>query len=538
MDFIGDDLLERAGTARIRPMAARKAALFALICAVWLGVGLLGRDPWKPQETYLVAVVADLADNGLRLVPELLGQPFLETPPLLAWLGALSARALPFLEVHEAARVASALMVAAGLLFVYLAVAGRCGARVGWLAALLAVGVIGFAPRAHWFQQGVPEFAAAAAALWGAMLLANNTLAGAVVLGSATGFLFLSAGIAESAVLFVAVFAAVFANAHWRGAREKMAALAGTTMFALPWVLIWPLALAGESGAMFGEWLAAEAPFAGGVSVSLFADLLKTAAWAAFPALPILAAGVVAGGREFARDPLAALCLAMCGAGAVLFLHDGNDEIGIFFAVPALAAGAARTVQRAPENRAAALDWFALLVLGMVGVGGLWLAWLARWTGFPAEVAAWTAAQTAGVSVPPAGAVAAGAAAVLTLLWAALLTNFRRSNERAVVNWSCGVTVAWCVFNLLWLPQVDAVKSYRGVAEEVSRRLDGGCVWLDNIPRDAAAQLDYFGTGIGGEECGFWLVPAGKSDGGEWEVVWRGGRPGDRTEGFELRRRD
>ena len=556
MDLVGDDLLQDAlppgRAARIRLLSTRKALLFACVCAIWLAAGLFGRDPWKPQETKLAPVAAHFAENGISLVPDLLGAPFLENPPMLAWLGALAAQALPLLPVHEAARVASALLVALGLLFVGLAAARKGGAHSGWMAVLLAVGTIGFAPRAHWFQNGVAEFAASAAMLWGAILLAENTLAGALVLGFAGGFLFLSAGISESALVLAAVFAVVLAHSHWRGPREKIAALAGTVAFASPWFLIWPLAFARESPEIFSEWLEAETPFGNGFHIFQVADLLKTAAWAGFPTLPILAAGVWAGGRRLAGEPLTALCLAVCAAGAILFFHDGGDEVGIFIAVPALAAGAARVIQRLPENRAASLDWFALLVLGLGGVGGLWLVWLAFRAGFPAPVADWAAAQTVGAETAGAEMVgfwAIAAAAVLTLAWLALLANFRRSNERAVVNWSCGVTVAWCVFNLLWLPQVDAVKSYRSLANAVSERAGAECVAARGIPPDAAAQLDYFGVNLqaggDGEKCPFGIFPTaeaeegggGESESLEGELLWRGSRPGERSESFDLRRR-
>ena len=547
MDLLGDDLLPHAPSSGraggIRDLPARKALLFAFVCAAWLLPGLFGRDPWKPQETRLIPVVADLAENGMALVPQLLGQPFLENPPLLPWLGALAAKSLPFLPVHESARVASALLVALGLLFTGLAVARRHGRHAGWMSVLLAIGAIGFAPRAHWFQNGAAEFAGAAAMLWGAVFLAENTLAGALILGVAGGFLFLSAGMMESLLAFAAVFAVVFPHMNWRGAREKIAGLCGTMVFALPWLLIWPLALMRTAPDALTLWLAAESPFAGGLHFSQLGDLLKTAAWAGFPAAPILAAGIWAGGRRFAGEPLMALCLAHCAAGAILFFHDGGDEVGVFFAVPALAAGAARVIQRMPENRAASLDWFALLVLGLGGVGGLWLVWLAFRLGFPAPVAEWAAAQTAGARAETAGVWAVAAAGILTLAWAGLLANFRRSNERAVVNWSCGVTVAWCVFNLLWLPQVDAVKSYRGVATAVTAAADaagGGCVGLNAIPTDAAAQLDYFGVKLGAAaDCGLELSPAmrGELADGADAALWRGSRPGAREELFELRRR-
>ena len=554
MELLGDDILPDsnppARAARLRTLSLRKAVLFSCVCAAWLLPGLLARDPWKPQETRLIPVVNDFIQNGITLIPRLLDSHFLEIPPLLPWLGALAAKMLPFLPVHESARIASAALVVLGLLFAGLAAARKHGGHAGWMSVLLAIGCIGFAPRAHLFHNGVAEFAGAAAILCGAVVLSQNTLAGALILGFAAGFLFLSAGIMESLCAFAAVFAVIFFHPHWHGAREKIAGLSGTIMFALPWVLIWPLAVARQSPEALALWLAEESPFSGGIHFSQFADLLKTAAWAGFPALPIFAVGMSVGGRRFAREPLMALCLALCAAGAVLFFHDGGDESGLFFAFPALAVGAARVIQRIPENRAASLDWFALLVLGLGGVGGLWLVWLAFRMGFPQPVAEWAAAQTAGADAETAGVFAVGAAAVLTLAWAALLANFRRSNERAILNWSCGVAAAWCVFNLLWLPQVDAVKSHRGLAQEISAAVEnngGGCLHFRGMPTDAAAQLDYFGVLRGEEDCFFQLSPGKLNSGNDssigadnrekWEEIWRGSRPGAREESFAIWRR-
>jgi hypothetical protein len=34
------------------PITPAKAALLGLLCLVWLGTGLVGHDPWKPDEAY------------------------------------------------------------------------------------------------------------------------------------------------------------------------------------------------------------------------------------------------------------------------------------------------------------------------------------------------------------------------------------------------------------------------------------------------------------------------------------------------------
>jgi 4-amino-4-deoxy-L-arabinose transferase-like glycosyltransferase len=55
--------------------------------------GLLGHDPWKPDEAYTFGLVYHILQSGEWLVPTLAGEPFVEKPPLFFWTAALFARA-------------------------------------------------------------------------------------------------------------------------------------------------------------------------------------------------------------------------------------------------------------------------------------------------------------------------------------------------------------------------------------------------------------------------------------------------------------
>ena len=59
------------------PITPAKALLLATLCIVWLLTGLVGHDPWKPEEAYSFGVVYSMLQGGNWLVPMLAGEPFL-----------------------------------------------------------------------------------------------------------------------------------------------------------------------------------------------------------------------------------------------------------------------------------------------------------------------------------------------------------------------------------------------------------------------------------------------------------------------------
>ena len=54
-----------------------------LIFVLWIVPGIFGRDPWKSDEPYTVALVSDMLHTGDWTVPSLTGETFLEKPPLV-----------------------------------------------------------------------------------------------------------------------------------------------------------------------------------------------------------------------------------------------------------------------------------------------------------------------------------------------------------------------------------------------------------------------------------------------------------------------
>src|SRR5207237_10391234 len=79
-------------------------AALALLVTVWLAAGLVGRDPWKPDEAYSFGLVHHILQSGDWVVPTLAGQPFMEKPPLFYLTRAFFARLFgPLLPLRAAA---------------------------------------------------------------------------------------------------------------------------------------------------------------------------------------------------------------------------------------------------------------------------------------------------------------------------------------------------------------------------------------------------------------------------------------------------
>ena len=67
-------------------------ALTVLICAAWIMPGLVGHDPWKPNEAYTFGLVYEILQGGSWVVPTLAHEPFVESPPLFILTAAAFAK--------------------------------------------------------------------------------------------------------------------------------------------------------------------------------------------------------------------------------------------------------------------------------------------------------------------------------------------------------------------------------------------------------------------------------------------------------------
>jgi hypothetical protein len=229
-----------------------------------------------------------------------------------------------------------------------------------------------------------------------------------------------------------------------------------------------------------------------------------------------------------------------------MFFSSPLDELAAVAILPpvvALAAYGATTLRRALDN---VIDWLAIALFSMLLLM-LWGYYLAMQTGAPRAMAASIARLTPGFTdhLHP-GAVAL--AAIVTVAWVQLIAW--RVLRRPPVLWrgpllaACGVAAIWIAANLLYLPAVDYIFSYRKFAIELgtqlrARGLGQGCVQAHRLPLAERAIIAYYG-GVrfdrdgSAESCRLALHHSNRRSAldddpppgvrGMWKLAWEGER--------------
>jgi 4-amino-4-deoxy-L-arabinose transferase-like glycosyltransferase len=493
------------------------------LLAAWLAAGLVGHDPWKPDEAYSFGLVHHILEHGDWLVPTLAGEPFVEKPPLFYWTAAFFASALEgVLPLHDAARLASGLYVALTLVFTYLTAKDWCEAPLA--APLVLAGCLGYLQHAHQLITDNALMAGIALGLYG---LARSS---GIALGTGAGIAFLSKGLLGPGMLaLTALLLPLFRE--WRTPAYLRGLLIALLAF-LPWALIWPALLYRHSPALFDEWFwvnnfgrfTGEAGLGGVLDHAHYA---KALVWFGFPAWP-LAAWAIWRGRLAA--PLAQLALVafLVMFGVLSAASSARTLYGLPLLIP-LALLAAIGLETVPGWLARPLHALAVEGAALLAFV-LWVAWLALLAGWaPALVEA----QSPGY-VPQMEPVALGAALVILGLWLSSLWL------ALPARWLAGVTLVWGLAMTLWLPWLDHAKSYRGVIADMQRaRPPGECVTPRNLTEPQRAMFDYFaGIHPTRAQCPLLLVQTSGAQapapGEGWRLRWQGTRPGDTKEFFWL----
>lgn len=507
-------------------------ALAIGVMAAWIGLGLVGHDPWKPDEAYTFGLVWHILETGQWLVPTLGGEPFVEKPPLFFWTAALFAKLFGWaLPPHDAARLASGFYVALTLWFTYLA----SGKRIA--APLLLAACLGYLQHAHQLITDNALLAGIALGIY-ALSAKNGWL-----LGTGAGVAFLSKGLLGPGVLGISALA-LLAFPYWRE-RRYLVSLGWAAISFAPWALIWPALLHARSPALFEEWFWVNnfGRFSGSAGLGGVLDhwlYLKALPWFALPALPLAAWTAWRAWRE--RSELRSAEFQM---PAVVFLvmlvvlsaaSSARTVYGLPLLVPLALLGAG-ALGSLPERWRAPLEHIGLWG-GTLMVLVLWGAWLALLIGWPPAIAARLATYSPGYvahveAVPFLFAVAA------TSAWLFVLIVVPRDMLRMPIIWTAGITAGWGVAMTLWLPFIDDAKSYRSVGAAVRGHVpQGACVAGRNLTEPQRAMFHYYDGVVAGRECALLLVHTGAPDapqpGREWKLLWHGTRPGDDKEYFWL----
>ena len=533
-----------------------KTALFLIICAAWLLPGLIGHDPWKPDEAMAMGIVHSmLNETGWQAwwVPQIAGAASNDYPPLYYWVAALIAKLCSgLLAPHDGARLASGLFMVVTLLYLYKAANKLFDERAGRIAVALMIGSLGLLLRAHEMNPEIAGLAGMSVAIYGLTRIRFEARKGGITAGAGSVIIALSVGLVQALVVPLAALVMMAILHDWRNIafRRGIATAAALLIFGAS---LYPVAIASVgllTPALWHDAILGTPVFDTSTRASIQPFyLLSILPWYALPTLPI-AIWLWRKDRRIIRERIElALPLAVFVVSIVLLslLREARDVVGLALLLPLALAGA-NSLDRLPKGVASFVDWFGLVFFGALALL-IWLYWSAALLGAPEAAARAVERQAPGFEFTFAW-VPFTIAAALTLVWLYAVAMAHRNNRRAIVNWAAGVTIIWVLLNLLGLPAVDHVRSYRQPVNTVAGFIESapGCVIGTNIGEPQRAMFDYFANirfvapkSEAAANCSWLLIQGSKTSAPDvaalWSLVWEGARPAERVEQFRLYRR-
>jgi len=509
----------------------------ALLAAAWILPGLVGHDPWKPDEAYSFGLVYHILQTGDLVVPTLAGEPFMEKPPLFYLTAALFAKIFSgVLPLHDGARLASGFYIALTLLFTGLAARELYGQGRAAVLALLAC--LGLAPWAHLLITDTALIAGIALGLYGFALGFRKQVIGGLLLGTGIGIAFLSKGLLGPGLLGVTALALPLLHRTWR-TRGYPIFLLSAAIAALPWVLVWPTTLYMRSPDLFSAWLWDNnfGRFLGTSGLgpkheTLF--YLRTMPWFAWPTWLLALWGLWAAGRQGPRQPATLLLFTITAVTLAALLSASEARqvyiLPLLLPLALLTTPAIEVMSRRTANVFYVLGGITLLSVLVLGWGLWWRQ---------------TADTTPLLSVAGLIAVLYSAGCVYGLYTA------WRWRERALVSWTLTIVLLLGLAMTLLLEHIDRQKSYRNVFTSLASNLPSShdCVVGEGLGEPQRAMIDYYAgirtlrqTVHPDAKCELilrqeWLSDPPMHDPREWRILWEGRHPGGSNEKFRLYQR-
>lgn len=533
------------------PVTPAKAWFLVLLSAIWVMTGLVGHDPWKPEDAHSFWLVQGILQSGDWLVPTLAGEPYMDKPPLFYITAALFAKLFaPLLPLHDGARLASGFYTALTLLFTGLAGRELFGVGRGWGAVIILIGCLGMLVSAHQMVTDLALLAGCAAMLYGFALSRRRPVLAGLLLGCGMGAGFMAKGFIAP-ILFVFIIVGLLLLRNWRE-RWFFTSLGVAAVCVLPWLILWPGLLYLHSPDLLMEWAWAHnagrwLEYARSGRYDEVFYYVRILPWFAWPALPLAAWAVWQARRRALQE--SEFQLLLVSFVVMLVTLSLVPNIKDIYALPMLlplallASASLSTLRRGAAN---ALDWFGIMTFGLLAML-MWWGWAGLLLDNHAKITQLLKEYQPGFE-PSVNATSFCVALLATVLWLLLVWRVGRSMRRAVINWAAGTTLLWVLAMTLWLPWLDSGKSYRGMVVSLKHALPERytCISGRHLGAEQRALLQYFG-GISishgaAKGCELLLVRGDATQeaagvGGGWEKVWEGGRASDKNERFRLYQR-
>lgn len=523
------------------------------IVAAFLFSGLIGHQPWKPDEAYVFGAVLSILETGQWIVPMLGGEPFMEKPPLYYAAAAATAWLFsPVLEPHDGARIASACLVLIAIVCVSATARKLFGPGRGEAAGLLLVACFGLVQHAHHMLPDLGLLAGFAMSLLGLAMVFETPRRAGLLIGTGVGVGFMSKGVLEPGVMALTCAALPVCFAQWRSPRYAVA-LGWSLLAFLPWLVLWPAQLYLIDPALFVEWFWKNNVGRYFGFANLGADYepwhyASTLPWFTFPAGALAPCVLASRWKNLKDRPGLALCATL--AVVLLAVLAGSASARQLYVLPLLvplavmaSAGAGEVGERVMRGFTAAIGvvaaGFAAFVWGIWAYGvvkgtpppiPLLLRWLPGDFDFRLRIE---------FVVP---------AIFITMLWLFVWVGRRKA---WLHRWVASIVLLWGVTMSLLLPWIDSAKSFRDPFMALAREIPPlTCLSSSGLGEPQRAMLHYYAgiktlrTENGAEPCAYHLVqpplgaPAAPPPAGTWTLVSRAARSGETREVFSLFARD
>lgn len=540
---IEHDWQTNIATPRARLGVRAKNNLLIFLCALWICLGLIGHDPWKPQESHTMSIVKSMLNNGSLVSPVAVGERAIENPPLYYLSAALFAKTLsPLLAMHDAARLVTGVWMALTLLMVGMIGRELWGVGIGRQTTFIFISSLGLIITAHQLTPEVSALTGSAIGFYALALARRRPYRASALLGASLTIGFLSTGLLP---VFITVSCALMLPLVFRAWRSCSYAtvLALGIVFSLPWICIWSALCWHSSPDLFIQW------WQSGITSFThfhFFQFLKTISWFCWPALPIAIWGLWRYRSTLIFKPKFQLALTYFFCSFLLIgLSDNSSEI---YALPmllpltAIAGGSVETLRR---GAAGLLNWFGLVLFSIIGLA-IWLGWIAMMTGWPTTLSK-RMHVLSGITEANINWWMLAIAIVFSMVWVSTI-SVKRSNRAAVTDWAVGMTMAWCLLMTLWLPFINHAKSYSLIMSEIQQALPShfGCINTKDVGTPQQALLEYY-TDIRAVpleieprlNCDLYLIQDSRDrdrvdPGPDWHLIWQGKRAAERKESFRL----
>ncbi len=532
-------------------LSAKPRQLAIVICVAWVLIGLVGHDPWKSDEAYTFGAAYRMLQTGDWTVPRIGDTPFLQTPPLVHYGAALTATVFsPFFALHDAARLSVGIWL--GLLLVFTALTARelWGGNSSWVAPLMLIGCTGLLVRGHQLISAVVLLVALAIGIYGLALAPRRAHAGGAWLGVGLGMAFLASGVSEPLMLVLMTLGMVIVSPRYRTGRFAQSAAVALAV-AVPLLAIWPLALHATHPELFSQWSAQSLQQLGDLLVLAeheqqlyFLDVLPWFAWPAwiFALWSLWIEGKEGLSKREVQLPLVAFVAIF---GYLTIAGEGRDVMALPMLLPLALLGSI-AIDRLPRGALNAYYWFGIMVTTVFSLVA-WVYFSAAQFGLPTRLAEHIfSLQPEYQAVTRTWSMLA--AIIVTLLWFVLVFNIKRSPERPFILWAAGITAGWALAVLLLFHWIDARKTYRSMVAEMSAQMPQQyqCIISQGVGDAQRAMLYYFAnivtsqiyTRSGERKCDVLITQDRWDDdntiGEPWQLIWEGGRAGDRHERYRL----